>query len=175
MRLRPWQLLTCSICFASNLLSQEVRRAIPVAPSPAPVPRAQPVYPDQTTGQPSILDERMPSAQSLEPRRPTESPKDARVSAGSPAEPDSKPKDADTDQDVIRLTPGQGTDAQSGDPAKAELAIADGLYIRKLYDLAVPEYEKYLGQFPGDSGRPSAMYRLADCYAKLGQEEPALN
>jgi TolA-binding protein len=73
------------------------------------------------------------------------------------------------------LTPGQGTDTQSADPAKAELAIADGLYIRKLYDLAVPEYEKYLGQFPGDSGRPSAMYRLADCYAKLGQEEPALN
>jgi len=116
----------------------------------------------------------MPSAQSLEPRRPAESPKDARVSAGSPAEPDSKPKD-DADQDEIRLTPGQGTDAQSADPAKAELAIADGLYIRKLYDLAVPEYEKYLGQFPGDSGRPSAMYRLADCYAKLGQEEPALN
>ena len=58
---------------------------------------------------------------------------------------------------------------------RLELAIADGLYIRKLYDLAVPEYEKYLGQFHGDSGRPSAMYRLADCYAKLGQEEPALN
>ena len=49
------------------------------------------------------------------------------------------------------------------------------LYIRKLYDLAVPEYEKYLGQFLTDPGRPSAMYRLADCYANLGQEQPALN
>ena len=64
---------------------------------------------------------------------------------------------------------------QNADPAKAQLAIADGLYIRKLYDLAVPEYEKYLGQFPTDPGRASAMYRLADCYANLGQEEPALN
>ena len=30
MRLRPWQILTCSICFVSNLQSQEVRRALPV-------------------------------------------------------------------------------------------------------------------------------------------------
>ena len=73
------------------------------------------------------------------------------------------------------MTPGQGPDSQNADPAKAALAIADGLYIRKLFDLAVPEYEKYLGQFPSDSGRPSAMYRLADCYANLGQEQPALN
>ena len=34
MRLRPWQILTCSICFASNLQSQEVRRALPVTPTP---------------------------------------------------------------------------------------------------------------------------------------------
>jgi TolA-binding protein len=174
MRLRPWQIFTCSICFASNLQSQEVRRALPVTPTPVPAPRAQPVFPDQSVAQPSILDEKMPSAPSAEPRRPVDNTKDVKTSTGSPAEPDSKTRD-EADQDEIRLAPGQGLDSQSADPAKAELAIADGLYIRKLYDLAVPEYEKYLGQFLTDSGRPSAMYRLADCYANLGQEEPALN
>jgi TolA-binding protein len=175
MRLRPWQILTCSICFASSLHSQEVRRALPITPTPdQPAPRALPVYPDQSAGQPSILDERMPSAQSAGPRQPAEVPQDVKPSAGSPAEPDSKTRDQ-ADQDEIRLTPGQGPDAQNADPAKAQLAIADGLYIRKLYDLAVPEYEKYLSQYLSDSGRPSAMYRLADCYALLGQEQPALN
>src|SRR5205823_1600948 len=187
MRLRPWLIITCSIWLASGLQSQEVRRALPVVPIPQPapralpvspdqpVPRAQPVLPDQpASSQPSILNENIPSAQSVEPRRPSNSAQDAKASAGSPAEPDSKTRDA-ANQDEIRLTPGQGPDAQSADPAKAQLAIADGLYIRKLYDLAVAEYEKYLGQFPNDSGRPSAMYRLADCYANLGQEQPALN
>jgi TolA-binding protein len=181
MRLRPWQILTCSICFVSNLQSQEVRRAQPVDPTPeqpAPralpvVPRALPVNPDQTGTQPSILDERMPSSQAGEPQHPSENPQNVKASAGSPAEPDSKTRDAAA-QDEIRLAPGQGPDAQSADPAKAQLAIADGLYIRKLYDLAVPEYEKYLGQFLTDSGRSSAMYRLADCYANLGQDQSAL-
>jgi TolA-binding protein len=175
MRLRLWQILTCSLCFAWNLESQEVRRALPVTPTPdQPAPRALPVYPEQPAGQPSILEEKMPSAQSLEPRRPVEPSQDAKASAGSPAEPDAKTRD-EADQDEIRLTPGQPSDAQSSDPAKAQLAIADGLYIRKLYDLAVPEYEKYLNQFDTDSSRPSALYRLADCYANLGQEQPALN
>jgi TolA-binding protein len=175
MRLRPWQILACGICFGWNLQSQEVRRALPVAPTPdQSAPRALPVYPDQPAAQPSILNEKMPSAQSVEPRRPAEGSQDAKTSAGSPAEPDSKTRD-DADQDEIRLTPGRGPEAESGDPAKAQLAIADGLYIRKLYDLAAPEYEKYLNQFPGDSARPSAMYRLADCYSNLGQEQFALS
>jgi TolA-binding protein len=174
MRLRPWQILTCSICFVSNLQGQEVRRALPVTPTPEPAPRAQPVFPDQSASQPSILNENLPSTQSVAPRHPSDNSQDAKASAGSPAEPDSKTRD-EADQDEIRLAPGEGPDSQGADPAKAELAIADGLYIRKLYDLAVPEYEKYLGQFLTDSGRPSAMYRLADCYANLGQEQPALN
>jgi TolA-binding protein len=171
MRLRPWQIFTCSICLASNLFSQEVRRALPVTPTPdQPVPRALPVYPDRSSGQPSILDEKIPSAQ----RQPAESSQEAKASSGSPAEPDSKTRD-EADQDEIRLTPGQAPDEQNIDPAKAQLAIADGLYIRKLYDLAVPEYEKYVSQYLGDPGRPSAMYRLADSYALLGQEQSAIN
>jgi len=69
-RLRPLgKYLPAGICLASNLQSQEVRRALPVGPTPdQPAPRALPVYPDQSVGQPSILDEEwMPSAQSVEP------------------------------------------------------------------------------------------------------------
>src|SRR5260370_2634725 len=187
MRLRPWQILTFVICFASELQSQEVRRALPVAPTPEPAPRALPVtqtpepapralpvHPDQIPRQQSILDENIPSSQSAGPRRSTEDTPEAKSSAGSPAEPDSKTRD-EAEQDEIRLTPNQGQDSESADPAKPQLAIAAGLYLRKLYDLAVPEYEKYLGQFLTDPGRPSAMYRLADCYANLGQQDPALN
>jgi TolA-binding protein len=176
MRLRSWKIAACSVCLATSLHGQDVRRALPVTPSQseAPAPRAQPVLPDDQPGQPSILDENMPSGQTLQPRRPVDNPQDSKASAGSAAEPDKKGND-DNDQDEIRLAPSQGPDAQNVDPAKAELAIGDGLYIRKLYDLAVPEYIKYLGQFPDDSGRASAMFRLADCYWNLGQEELALN
>ena len=153
---------------ALTLHGQEVRRALPVVPTPtpSPAPRAQPV-PEAN----SILNERLPSAE--EAARPHRVEPDARSSKGSPAEPDSKPKDQT--QDEIRLAPGQKGNTEGTDPAKAQLAIADGLYIRKMYDLAVAEYEKYLGQFANDSGRASAMYRLADSYSHLGQELPALN
>ncbi len=179
MRLRPWNIVTCGVCLVSSLHGQDVRRALPVVtPTPfqsqAPAPRAQPVIPDDQTGKPFILNENPPSGQTLQPRAPGDNAQDPKASAGSAAEPSSKDNDANS-QDEIRLAPGQSTDAQNGDPAKAQLAIADGLYIRKLYDLAVPEYEKYLGQFPGDTGRAMAMFRLADCYWALGQEEPALN
>ncbi len=144
---------------------QEVRRAQP-APS-ATVPRALPATPLDVG--PSILE------QNLRPGRTLRGdPVPAATSAGSSAEPDAGTKAAGGD-DEIRLAPGSGAPADSGDPARTQLGIADGLYLRKLYDLAVPEYEKYLGQFAFDEGRASAMYRLAECYAKLGQDGPAFN
>jgi TolA-binding protein len=170
-------------------IAQEVRRALPATPTPgetaAPraipvkpfqtyqtpvtgqsIPRAQPVNPTPTpvTGQ-SILDERIDSRGSASQNNTT--------SRGSSAEPDNKTRDQIAN-DEIRLAPEGGTENAS-DPAKAQLAIADGLYVRKLYDLAAPEYEKYLGRYQDDSGRAAAMYRLADCYTKLGQDSPAIN
>jgi tetratricopeptide (TPR) repeat protein len=172
MRLRFWQIFLLGLCLAPALDGQEVRRALPVAPAaPAPAPRALPIHPDQLPGSQSILNEKIPPQ---EPRKAPENSPETKSSAGSVAEPDSKTRDQAAD-DEIRLAPGQAQETQSADSAKNQLAIADGLYIRKLYDLAVPEYEKYLGQYPGDSARASAMYRLADCYAILGQQQPALN
>ena len=149
-------------------IAQEVRRALPATPTPGEnaAPRALPVNPTPTpvTGQ-SILDERIDSRGS--------GSRTSATSRGSSAEPDNKTRDQIAN-DEIRLAPEGGTENAS-DPAKAQLAIADGLYVRKLYDLAAPEYEKYLGRYQDDSGRAAAMYRLADCYTKLGQDSPAIN
>ena len=161
-------------------IAQEVRRALPATPTPTPgenaapralpagenaAPRAVPVKPFQTpaTGQ-SILDERIDSRGSASQSNT--------ISRGSSAEPDNRTRDQIAN-DEIRLAPEGGTENAS-DPAKAQLAIADGLYVRKLYDLAAPEYEKFLGRYQEDSGRAAAMYWLADCYSKMGQESPAI-
>jgi TolA-binding protein len=164
--------VACAILLATFVTSraQEVRRAVPATPTPNPfnAPRALPVNPatpQPTLSQQSILNQRIPTQPSAESRRDS-------ASSGSAAEPDDATKSR-VANDEIRLAPGEGQNAS--DPAKAQLAIADGLYVRKLYDLAVAEYEKYLGQYPGDSSRASAMYRLADCYSKLGQDVPAIS
>ena len=151
-------------------VAQEVRRALPATPTPGEtaVPRAQPVNPPsaQATGQ-SILDQKIDSHGSG-----TGSQNSAN-SYGSAAEPEKRNQDQ-IGGDEIRLAP-EGGSENASDPAKAQLAIADGLYVRKLYDLAAPEYEKYLGRYQEDSGRAAAMYRLADCYSKTSQETPAVN
>jgi TolA-binding protein len=151
--------------------AQEVRRAVPATPTPNPfnAPRALPVNPatpQPTLNQQSILNQRIQTQPSADSKRDT-------TSSGSAAEPDDQTKSR-VANDEIRLSPNtEGEEA--GDPAKAQLAVADGLYVRKLYDLAIPEYEKYLGQYSSDAARPSAMYRLADCYSKTGQDVPAVN
>jgi TolA-binding protein len=150
-------------------VAQEVRRALPATPTPGETaaPRAQPVNP--SSGQ-SILDQKIDSRGSGSQNSGNQN---SGNSYGSAAEPEKPPRDQ-AGGDEIRLAPEGGTENAS-DPAKAQLAISDGLYARKLYDLAAPEYEKYLGRYQDDSGRAAAMYRLADCYSKLGQESPAVN
>ncbi|HZC36993.1 MAG TPA: tetratricopeptide repeat protein [Chthoniobacterales bacterium] len=167
--------VACAILLGSFVTSraQEVRRAVPATPTPAlnpfNAPRALPVNPanpQPPLNQQSILNQRIPAQPSADSKRDS-------ASSGSAAEPDNATKSR-VANDEIRLAP-TGQEQNVSDPAKAQLAIADGLYVRKLYDLAVAEYEKYLGQYPGDSSRASAMYRLADCYSKLGQDVPAIS
>ncbi|MBV8969909.1 MAG: tetratricopeptide repeat protein, partial [Verrucomicrobia bacterium] len=155
----------------STLRGQEVRRALPVAPTPTPndyVPRAQPVQPLNPFNSRSILREGITPAPTPSPK-----PQASAKSSGSDAEPDAKFRDQVTNKDEIRLAPGANT--TNKDPAAAQLAIADGLYARKLYDLAAGEYEKFVGQYRDNPERPAALYRLADCYTRLGQDLAAVN
>jgi len=63
--------------------------------------------------------------------------------------------------------------AETEAPDRRQLDYANGLFSRKMYDLAVPEYEKYLGQYPGVPGRASAYFYLAECYRALNRSAAA--
>jgi TolA-binding protein len=57
--------------------------------------------------------------------------------------------------------------------AERQLDYANGLFTRKLYDLAAPEYQKYLDDYPGRSGRANAYFSLGECYRNLGRNSGA--
>src|SRR5216110_729083 len=50
-----------------------------------------------------------------------------------------------------------------------QLDYANGLFTRKLYDLAAPEYQKYLDDYPGRPGRANAYFSLGECYRNLNR------
>lgn len=51
---------------------------------------------------------------------------------------------------------------------------ANGLLNRGLYELAIPEYEAFLGSNPGHDKADSARYGLAVCHFRLGRYDEAL-
>jgi TolA-binding protein len=54
-------------------------------------------------------------------------------------------------------------------PAQRQLEYADGLFAQKQYDLAVPEFERYLDQYPGAAGRANALFFLGESYRALNK------
>src|SRR5436309_5885277 len=54
-----------------------------------------------------------------------------------------------------------------------QLDYANALFTRKLYDLAVPEYQKYLDDYPGRPGRANAYFSLGECYRNLNRASSA--
>src|SRR5438477_700501 len=63
--------------------------------------------------------------------------------------------------------------AETQQPEKRQLEYANALFTRKLYDLAIPEYQKYLDDYPGASGRPNAYFSLGECYRNLNKSSTA--
>ncbi|PYJ08561.1 MAG: hypothetical protein DMF06_12475, partial [Verrucomicrobia bacterium] len=124
----------------------EVRRAQPV--EEAPVPRAVPVE---------------PPAPSLRPRRTAPPSVPDSTVAPRPNVPDENPEQP----------PPEAPSADTEAPDRKQLDYANALFSRKLYDLAVPEYEKYLSQYPGVPGRASAYFYLAECCRALNRSAAA--
>src|SRR5437773_8131990 len=58
---------------------------------------------------------------------------------------------------------------ESDAPDRRQLDYANALFTRKLYDLAIPEYQKYLDDYPGLSGRANAYFSLGECYRNLNR------
>src|SRR5437763_13072615 len=56
---------------------------------------------------------------------------------------------------------------------KRQLEYANALFARKMYDLAIPEYEKYLSDYEGGSGRANAYFGLGESYRLLGKNGSA--
>lgn len=74
----------------------------------------------------------------------------------------------------------EGTPAPEERPSTPEqpsdtrqLEYANALFARKMYDLAIPEYEKYLSDYPGASGRGNAYFGLGESYRQLGKNGSA--
>jgi TolA-binding protein len=67
--------------------------------------------------------------------------------------------------------PSDASDTQP--PDSRQLEYATGLYGRKLYDLAIPEFEKYLDNYPEASGHAQAQFFLGECYRALNRQSQA--
>ena len=58
---------------------------------------------------------------------------------------------------------------ESEAPDRRQLDYANALFTRKLYDLAIPEYQKYLDDYSGRSGRANAYFSIGECYRNLNR------
>lgn len=63
--------------------------------------------------------------------------------------------------------------AEGEQPEKRQIEYASDLFGRKMYDLAAPEFQKYLDDYPGASGRAQAYMLLGECYRNLNKSSNA--
>ena len=85
------------------------------------------------------------------------------------------PADESIDK-VLRSLKDDVSEPSSGETEGADqrqLDYANGLFTRKLYDLAIPEYQKYLDDYPGRAGRANAYFSLGECYRNLHRDSNA--
>ena len=74
---------------------------------------------------------------------------------------------------VDEYTPPPAPAPETEHPERRQLDYANALFTRKLYDLAIPEYQKYLDNYPGASGRANAYFSLGECYRNLNKASTA--
>src|ERR1700736_5441923 len=99
------------------------------------------------------------------------------VRRAQPVEETPVPRALPADQPSNGTSQGQGLGAEppgpapqeTAPPAQRQLEYADALFGRKLYDLAVPEFEKYLEEYPNAPGRANAFFFLGECYRALNK------
>jgi len=100
-----------------------------------------------------------------EPPTPRAVPFDTPVPSAKPRRSPPEPSPSENNSE------GPSTETEGSD--RRQLDYANGLFSRKLFDLAAPEYEKFLGQYPGAAGRASAYFYLAECYRALNKTSAA--
>lgn len=156
------------LCAGSLMDAQEIRRALPAnAPSldhydnPAwmdRLPDGQPVQVRRAESVATAIASPAPLAEATP--SPVEPPV---IAPPPPPQAVSSPAILDDPQN-IRIAPSSGAAVQSG----AALDRANTLYSRKLYDLAIPEYEAFLIADSASPSRDAALFRLAECHRIAG-------
>jgi len=82
----------------------------------------------------------------------------------------------DSADKTLRSLVSEVSETPAGETERSEqrqLDYANALFTRKLYDLAIPEYQKYLDEYPGRSGRANAYFSLGECYRNLNRVSSA--
>lgn len=139
-------LLAAPLAFAQN--EPPVRRAIPV--HEPPVARALPVEPSEAhPAEMPTIRRALPVPEAPAAIAPTPTPTPA-------AAPNETP-------------PAENVES----PEQRQLNYANALFGRKLYDLAVPEYEKFLGLYPSSTDRVTANFYVGEAYRALGRTAAA--
>jgi TolA-binding protein len=82
-----------------------------------------------------------------------------------------EPTDRSTQSLIEEFSTPSARDSEGAD--QRQLEYANGLFGRKLYDLAIPEYQKYLENYPGRAGRANAYFALGECYRNLHRDSSA--
>lgn len=155
----------------------EIRRALPAgesAPGASPeIRRAQPIGP-ATYRNPDWMS-RIPRATAVNPPPPPPpSPTPVPVATPLPLEPKETPLPAPAPPAPGLAPAGQGADAQPAAPGQnRSLLAANGFYRRKMYDMAVFDYEKFLIAEPDAAGRDGALFRLGESHRFLGNSAGA--
>ena len=126
-----------------------------IAQTPVPIRRAQPV-------------EQAPIPRAL--------PVESETPATEPTIKRAIPIPAEQSAPAPNLSPA-GADALPGEttesPEQRQLIYANALFGRKLYDLAVPEYEKFLGLYPNSPDRVTALFYMGQAYRALNRTAAA--
>lgn len=136
----------------------EVLPATPAepSPSPTPAPTVKPVAIPASTPAPTPVSTPAPVATPITTPTPAPTP--------TPSEP-SQPERA------LQSTTDEGLDQ----PRRIQTPkdFADAFFARKMYDLAIPEYEKYLEENRTSPDRPAAFFRLAESHRILNRPQEA--
>jgi len=160
-------LAVAALISTQALKGQEIRRAIPVEPPTAPAVPFDFDKPAPTATPTPVRHTPAPVRPTPVPVRPTPVPVRATPTpAPVPTQPDTQP----TPAPAATATPAL---IQSRSPDKEQIDYANSFYAKKMYDMAAPEYEKYLGIYVGGPDRQMAYFRLAESYRAQGSMNAA--
>ena len=91
------------------------------------------------------------------------------VARALPVDQPPAPRPRDLQASPAERESSEAAPAEAESPDRRQLDYANALFLRKLYDLAVPEYEKYLDGYPVARGRASVYFFLGECHRALNR------